>query len=202
MRLIIASNNKNKIIEIRSIFKDMELSITSLEDENILINVEEDGRSIHENSYKKAKEIYEYLRERGDKEFYVLSDDSGLMIDVLGGAPGVMSKRFSGENSTDEENNIKVLNLMEGIEWDKRGAKFMTVLTLIDENEVHKQFEGILEGKITEENKGDNGFGYDSIFYVEEFQKTLAEITINEKNSLSHRGKALKKLRKYLSSNG
>lgn len=198
MKLIIASNNENKIREIRKVFSDMDLLIRSLKDESIFIDVEEDGETIPENSYKKAKEIYEYLKERGDRDFYVLSDDSGLMVDYLNGAPGVISKRFSGEESTDEKNNTKVLTFMDGVEEDKRDAKLITVLTLIDHDGFDIQFEGILEGKITREKKGDNGFGYDPIFYVEEFKKTLAEVTIDEKNSLSHRGRALRKLREYL----
>lgn len=201
MKLIIASNNQNKVNEIKDICRDLNYEIVSLKDEGIFIDIIEDGSTIEENSFKKANEIYKYISKRGDKNFLVLSDDSGLMVDYLNGEPGVLSARFSGENSSDEKNSEKVLKLLDGVNYSKRGAKFLTVLTLIDDNGKKNQFHGGIYGKILEEKRGENGFGYDSIFYVEEIQKTFAELSKDEKNLISHRYKALMKLREYFKTN-
>ncbi len=198
MKMIIASNNVNKVREIREIFNDLDFDIVSLKDEGIFINVVENGKTIHENSYKKAREIYEYLLRVGYKNFCVLSDDSGLIIDSLSGLPGVMSARFFGDNATDDENNNKVLKLMENIDDPHRTSSFLTVLTLILESGEEKQFEGELKGSILKEKRGKNGFGYDPIFYVDVFRKTLGEVSCEDKNSISHRYIALNKVRKYL----
>ena len=201
MKLIIASNNQNKVNEINDICRDLNYEIVSLKDEGIFIDIIEDGSTIEENSFKKANEIYKYISKRGDKNFLVLSDDSGLMVDYLNGEPGVLSARFSGENSSDEKNSEKVLKLLDGVNYSKRGAKFLTVLTLIDDNGKKNQFHGGIYGKILEEKRGENGFGYDSIFYIEEIQKTFAELSKDEKNLISHRYKALMKLREYFKTN-
>lgn len=198
MKMVIASNNGNKVREIRYIFNDLDFDIVSLKDEGILIDVVENGKTIHENSLKKAREVYDYLLGIGYKNFCVLSDDSGLIVDSLYGLPGVMSARFSGDNATNDENNSKVLKLMENIDDPYRTSSFLTVLTLILESGEEKQFEGELKGSILKEKRGKNGFGYDSIFYVEEFQKTLGEVSCEDKNSISHRYIALNKLREYL----
>ena len=190
MKLIIASNNQNKVNEIKDICRDLNYEIVSLKDEGIFIDIIEDGSTIEENSFKKANEIYKYISKRGDKNFLVLSDDSG-----------VLSARFSGENSSDEKNSEKVLKLLDGVNYSKRGAKFLTVLTLIDDNGKKNQFHGDIYGKILEEKRGENGFGYDSIFYIEEIQKTFAELSKDEKNLISHRYKALMKLREYFKTN-
>ena len=201
MKIVIASNNQNKIKEIKLICKDLNYEILSLKDLEIFIEVEEDGETIEENSFKKANEIYKYLVNRGYKDFLVLSDDSGLMIDYLNGEPGVKSARFSGEECNDEKNNDKVLRLLGGVPYSKRGAKMMTVLTLMDENGKFNQFFGEVQGKILDCKRGENGFAYDSIFYIEDIQKTFAELQDYEKNSLSHRNKALIKLKDYLNLN-
>ena len=148
MKLIIASNNQNKVNEIKDICRDLNYEIVSLKDEGIFIDIIEDGSTIEENSFKKANEIYKYISKRGDKNFLVLSDDSGLMVDYLNGEPGVLSARFSGENSSDEKNSEKVLKLLDGVNYSKRGAKFLTVLTLIDDNGKKNQFHGDIYGKI------------------------------------------------------
>ena len=197
MKLIIASNNQNKVNEIKDICRDLNYEIVSLKDEGIFIDIIEDGSTIEENSFKKANEIYKYISKRGDKNFLVLSDDSGLMVDYLNGEPGVLSARFSGENSSDEKNSEKVLKLLDGVNYSKRGAKFLTVLTLIDDNGKKNQFHGDIYGKILEEKRGENGFGFDSIFELEN-EKTLAELTNEEKNKVSSRKIALEKLKEKL----
>lgn len=197
MRLIIASNNENKIKEIKSICVNLNVEILSLKDSNIYIDVIEDGNTISENSFKKAKVIYDYLIERGEKEFLVLSDDSGLMVDYLGGKPGVFSSRYASNNATDDENNTKLLKELENVEYNNRGCKFITILTLFDEFGMWKQFSGSVEGKIINEKRGSNGFGYDPIFFIEDKQKTMGELSKDEKNSISHRYKALQSLNEY-----
>ncbi len=198
MKLIIASNNNHKITEIKNICKNFNYEIFSLKDENIFIDVEEDGTTIEENSFKKANEIYKFLKQRGESNFLVLSDDSGLMVDYLNGSPGVYSKRFSGENSTDEDNLRKVLTLLEEAKDNERNAKMITVLTLMNENGEWKQFLGEVHGEILREKRGENGFGYDPIFYIKEKNKSFGEISDEEKNSISHRYNALLKLQEYL----
>lgn len=198
MKLIIASNNNHKITEIKNICKNFNYEICSLKDENISIDIEEDGATIEENSFKKANEIYKFLKQRGESNFLVLSDDSGLMVDYLNGAPGVYSKRFSGENSTDEDNLRKVLTLLKEAKDNERNAKMITVLTLMNENGEWKQFLGEVHGEILREKRGENGFGYDPIFYIKEKNKSFGEISDEEKNSISHRYNALLKLQEYL----
>lgn len=201
MKIIISSNNENKIREIKDICKKFKYDIFSLKEMNIFIDVIEDGDTIEENSFKKAKEVYEILQKNGERNFLVLSDDSGLMVDYLNGRPGVMSARFAGETATSEENNDKLLKLLDGVNYENRSAKLITVLTLIDGNGKVEQFYGDICGKILNERRGKNGFGYDSIFYVENIKKTFGELEKCEKNLISHRYKALLKLEEYFKNN-
>ncbi len=197
MKLIIASNNENKINEIKRICQNLKFEIKSLKESNIFLDIVEDGHTISENSFKKAKAIYDYLVLLGEKEFLVLSDDSGLMVDFLNGKPGVFSARYSGENATDEQNNLKLLSELKNVNYENRCAKFVTVLTLFDEFGFWKQFYGSIKGKILCQERGNNGFGYDSLFFVEEKQKTFAQLSKDEKNMISHRYRALEKLNEY-----
>lgn len=197
MKLIIASNNENKINEIKHIYRNLEFEIKSLKESNIFLDVVEDGDTISQNSFKKAKGIYDYLILNGEKDFLVLSDDSGLMVDFLNGRPGVFSSRYSGANATDEQNNLKLLSELKNVNYENRCAKFVTVLTLFDEFGSWKQFYGSIKGKILREKRGSNGFGYDPLFFVEEKQKTFAQLSKEEKNLISHRYKALEKLNEY-----
>lgn len=201
MRMIIASNNENKVREIKEICKDLEYEILSLKQMGIFIDVVEDGQTIEENSLKKAKEIYKILKDNNEKNFLIISDDSGLMVNYLDGEPGVRSARFAGDNATSEENNDKLLKLLNGVKDENRSAKFLTVLTLIDSEGKINQFSGKVYGKILNEKRGKNGFGYDSIFYIEEIGKTFCELEQYEKNLISHRYKALLKLKEFLDLN-
>ena len=191
-KLIVASNNQGKIKEIKEILKDFDLDITSLKEANLQVDVVEDGDTFMENAYKKAYEIYKITGEM------VLSDDSGLMVEALNGAPGVFSARFAGEHGNDKKNNEKLLKLMMGIKHADRGAKFAAAMVLIiNENNIIK-VQGEAKGYIIEEPRGDNGFGYDSLFYSPQLKKTFAELDGKEKNSISHRGKALELLKDKL----
>ena len=192
-KLIVASNNQGKIREIKEILKDFQLEVFSLKDLDIDIDVMEDGNTFMDNAYKKAKEIYD-----ATKGYMVLADDSVLMVDALNGAPGVFSARFAGEHGNDEKNNEKLLNMLRGKEKEERKAKFVCALVLIIDNNREIKIQGDVSGYIIEELRGKDGFGYDPLFYVPKFKKTFAEMSSNEKNSISHRGKALNYLKNKL----
>ena len=195
--LIVASNNAHKINELKEMLSGLPFEVLSLKDAGIDIDVEENGTTFKENAYIKAKTIYDYCHDKY-KNVKVLADDSGLMVDALGGAPGVYSARFAGEHGNSEKNNEKLLKLLQGKKQEERKAKFACALVLIlDENETI-EVEGRTEGFITEEYNGHSGFGYDPLFYYPEFKMTFAEMTPEQKNSISHRGKAIELLKNEL----
>lgn len=194
-KIILASNNEHKIMEIREILKDLDIEIKSLKDEKIFIDVDEDGKTFEENAKKKASEIAKYLKERGDKEFIVMSDDSGLEVDYLNGAPGIYSARYAGEHGNDKANNEKLLAELKDVPEEKRGAKFVCVIALIDDKDRYISIRGEANGVILKELACEGGFGYDPLFYYEPLKRTFSELSTEEKNSVSHRGVALEKLR-------
>jgi XTP/dITP diphosphohydrolase len=191
-KVIVASNNQGKIKEIKEILKDFPLEVISLKEANIKVDVVEDGKTFMENAYKKAYEIYKITGEM------VLSDDSGLMVDVLNEAPGVFSARFAGEHGNDKKNNEKILELLKDKKEEDRKAKFVAAIVfIINENKV-VQVQGECNGYIIDEERGDDGFGYDPLFYIPDLKKTFAEISSSEKNAISHRGRALSILKDKL----
>ena len=185
-RLIIATNNQGKVREIKAILSGFYDEILSLKDAGINHDVVEDGNSFHENARKQAVEISEMVD--GD----VLADDSGLCVEALDGAPGIYSARFSGEGANDEKNNAKLLSLVK--DKENRRAWFVCALVLANGGKEKLYVEEKAEGRIIDEPKGENGFGYDPLFYVEEYGQTFAEIPAEIKNKISHRAKALGKL--------
>lgn len=197
-RIVLASNNAKKIKEIKEILQGLSYEVYSLKDMNIDIDVEEDGVTFEENAKKKACEIQEYLKSKGESNFMVLSDDSGLEVDCLNGAPGVYSARYAGEHGNDYNNNVKLLEEMKAIKGKDRSARFVCVIALVTENGEVETVRGEAEGYIIEELKTDGGFGYDPLFFYEGFNKTFGEASAEEKNSISHRGEALKKLKEIL----
>ncbi|MDQ0150667.1 XTP/dITP diphosphatase [Eubacterium multiforme] len=198
-KFILASNNQKKIKEIKEILKDLNLDVKSLKDENIDIDVIEDGTTFKENANKKAREIRDYLNKRGEEDFVVMADDSGLEVDYLNGEPGVYSARYSGEHGNDEKNNEKLLLNLKGVPREKRGAKFVCHLTLINSEGKTLDIRGEVKGIIVNELNGNGGFGYDPLFYYEEFGKTFGEVSLEEKSKVSHRGVALKELKNRIS---
>ncbi len=195
MKLLVATTNPGKIAELRGMLEEADIGIEAagLGDLNEFNEVEEDGESFAENARKKA---VGYSNQSG---LLTVADDSGLVIDALGGRPGVKSARFSGEKSNDRslidhKNIAKVLELMEGVPSEKRTARFVCSLCLADGEKVLLETNGICEGIITEKEKGENGFGYDPVMYIPELGKTMGELCAEEKNSISHRGKALRNL--------
>lgn len=190
MKIFLATGNKHKIDEISKILKkfNQDLEILSIKDGISIPDVVEDGKTFEENSLKKALEISKFLN------MISIADDSGLCVDALNGAPGIYSARYS-ESGTDEDNNKKLIEDLKNIE-DRR-AKFVCVISLAKPSGEHYSFRGEIEGKIIDEARGKDGFGYDPYFFVEEYSKTLAEI-FEIKNKISHRAKALQKLEKDL----
>ena len=185
-QLVIASNNAHKIREIRELMGDIEL--LSLEDIGFTEDIPEPYHTFEENALAKASAIYKYSGKN------VFADDSGLCVNALHGAPGVDSAHYSGERD-DEKNLQKVLAGLTGA--DDRSAFYKAVICLVWNDEVY-YFEGLCNGKIIEEKRGDAGFGYDPIFIPEGYDQTFAELPLHIKNSISHRGKAVKKMVEFL----
>ncbi|MEY8764124.1 MULTISPECIES: XTP/dITP diphosphatase [Clostridium] len=189
--LIVASNNPNKIREIKQILSQYPMRILSMGEIGVNIDVDEDGTTFMQNAYKKAKSVYDFLGRR----FMVLADDSGLMVKGLDGDPGVHSARFAGEHGNDEKNNEKLLRLLKNKNTDSRMAKFLCAMVLILETDKMIEVQGEIKGVICKEERGNNKFGYDPLFYVPEYGMTFGEMPAKLKNSISHRAKALEKLK-------
>lgn len=185
-KLIIGTNNAHKVVEIKAILGDFYDEILSLKEAGIELEVEEDGQTLEENAVKKAVEAAKITG------CDTLADDTGLLVDALDGAPGVYSARYAGEDATYEDNNKKLLKELEG--KDDRSARFECVMALARDGEVIVA-KGAVHGSITEELQGENGFGYDPLFYSDELKKTFAQATSDEKNAISHRARALSALR-------
>ncbi len=181
-KMLIASHNAHKIREIRELFSNQDIQLISLNDLRDHDEVVEDGKTFFDNALKKAT-YFAYKH-----QLTTISDDSGLNVVSLDGKPGIYSQRYSGKG--DIENNIKVLAEMKGIE-DRR-AYFISSIVIVYPTGDFKAYEGKFDGFIAQEMKGSNGFGYDSIFYLPEYQQTLAELEPELKNRISHRGKAMR----------
>jgi len=191
--IIAASRNPKKIREMQDITKAFGMTIISRDEAGLpTTEIEEDGDTFEENSYKKA---YEIMKTSG---LPTIADDSGLEVDWLDGAPGVYSARFAGEECDDEANNHKLLSLLQGVPKEKRGARFVSVITLIFPEGNVLVARGETEGILLEEERGDGGFGYDPLFVPAGEVLTYAELTADHKNQISHRGKALQKLKELL----
>jgi len=190
--LVIATRNEGKLKEIRQLLSGCVDEILSLADFPDLPDIIEDGVSFEENALKKAGLTALNLGKP------VLADDSGLCVDALGGKPGIFSSRFAGEDADDEKNNAKLLAELAGVPSDRRSASFRCVIALCFPDGLRHTFSGELKGFILEKGKGSSGFGYDPLFLVHEYDKTLAELTSEIKNRISHRGKALEKLKDFL----
>ncbi len=191
--IIAASRNQHKITEIEAITKKFGMNIVSRDEAGIpKFEIEEDGETFEENSFKKANEIMKVCGK------ITIADDSGLMVDYLGGAPGVYSARFAGEDGNDTKNNEKLLMLLEGVPYKERRAKFVSVITMVYPDGTQLAARGECEGHIIDAPVGENGFGYDPLFVPDGYQRTFAQLSAEEKNQISHRAKALKQLEKLL----
>ena len=195
-KILVGSGNPGKLAELRDMLGG-EIKWVGLADFPGIGEIAEDGESFAENAQKKA---LGYAKATG---LWTIADDSGLVVDALNGEPGVRSARFSGEKEKnrrllDHKNMTKVLGLLEGVPREKRTARFVCHLCLASPGEVLIEAEGKLEGIINEREVGENGFGYDPIFFVPELNKTVAQLSREEKNAISHRGNAIRKLKPLL----
>lgn len=189
-KLILSTGNKNKVKEIRDILKGLPIEVLSKDEIGLVdFDVVEDGVTLEENSLKKARELSRLV------DYMVMADDSGIFVDSLGGEPGVYSARYGGEDGNDDLNNLTLLKNLKGKD---RTASFQSVIALITEDKREYTVKGICKGRVLEEPKGDNGFGYDPLFVPDGFQKTFAELDGDIKNSISHRRRAIDGLREKL----
>jgi XTP/dITP diphosphohydrolase len=193
-KIIIATKNSGKVTEFQALFQKFGFEVLSLLDITNSPDIEETGKTFKENAILKAEEISAALNEM------VIADDSGLSIDYLLGRPGIMSARYAGLDKNDVNNMMKVLQELEGVQVFDRTARFHCALALAIPSRPTIVVEGLCEGIITTEPIGENGFGYDPIFFLKDEQKTMAELTKAEKNRVSHRANALFKLEKKFSS--
>ncbi|HAR63359.1 MAG: non-canonical purine NTP pyrophosphatase [Candidatus Margulisiibacteriota bacterium] len=191
MKLLIATKNNHKSMEIRAFFEGSGLELESLLDYPEIPETIEDGNTFEENAIKKAREC---MQQTG---ILTLADDSGLEVDILGGKPGVLSARFAGPGASGEEMCKKIIDLMSGVPWEKRTARFRCVIAIVCGDKLDLA-QGTVEGYILNELNGEGGFGYDPIFYYPPLDKTLAQIDLSEKNKISHRGQALTKAKMLL----
>ncbi|MBQ7066979.1 MAG: XTP/dITP diphosphatase [Lachnospiraceae bacterium] len=184
-QIIFATGNQGKVKEVQAIMADMDVEVLSLKQAGISVDIEENGTTFEENAVIKAKEIAKLT------DAVVLADDSGLEIDYLNKEPGIYSARYLGEDTPYTEKNRIILERMSGVETEKRTARFICAMAAVFPDGSVITTTGIMEGVIAYEIKGENGFGYDPIFYLPEYSMTSAQISSEEKNKISHRGKAL-----------
>ncbi|MCX7793998.1 MAG: XTP/dITP diphosphatase [Thermodesulfovibrionales bacterium] len=196
MKIVLATRNKKKLEELKRLIEDIDIELLSLEDFPDAPDVIEDGKTFEENAIKKAVTI---AKATG---LPAIADDSGLVVDCLGGAPGVYSARYAGEPSDDKRNIEKLLREMEGVPAERRHAHFICVICLATPDGNARTFTGRVDGIITEEPRGTGGFGYDPVFQPSGLNRTFAELSAEEKDSMSHRSRALKLLKEYLKSSG
>ena len=186
MRLIVATGNEDKVREIDEILEGTGFEAVSMKQAGFNPDIVEDGTTFEENALKKAMAVHELSGE------YVMADDSGLCIDALDGAPGIYSARFCGEDSTYEEKFRKIFEMLADVPEDKRTAKFVCAIAVVKPDGTSFTVRGECRGVLHEKPVGENGFGYDPIFYVPEFGMTTAQMDPEVKNSISHRGRALR----------
>lgn len=190
MKIILATKNKGKVADFEKLTENMNIEVISFLDEEINFpDVVEDGETFEENSVKKALEIAKYTG------MITVSDDSGLCVEALDGAPGIYSARYSGENTTDSKNIDKLLEEMKNIPQGERQAKFVSVVSIAKPDGTVQSFRGEVEGEIIFERKGTNGFGYNPVFFSYELQKTFGEATMEERVTVSHRARAFRELK-------
>ena len=191
-KIIFATGNAGKMKEVREILKDLNVEILSMKEAGIQADVEENGKTFQENAVIKAREIMKISGE------VVLADDSGLEIDYLNKEPGIYSARYMGEDTSYRIKNANLIERLQGVPDEKRTARFVCAIAAAFPDGSVETTEGTIEGRIGYEEKGENGFGYDPIFYVPEFGCTTAELTGEQKNQISHRGKALEAMKEIL----
>ncbi|MEY8523533.1 XTP/dITP diphosphatase [Lachnospiraceae bacterium 38-10] len=199
MRVIVATGNKDKVKEIKEILSDMDALVVTMKDAGLSAEPEEDGATFLENAVIKAKAVAEKAAKSSDwKDAVVMADDSGLVIDALNGEPGIYSARYMGHDTSYREKNANLIERMDNVPEEERSARFVCAVAAVCPGGKILTAEAAMEGRIAYEERGQGGFGYDPIFYLPEFDRTSAELSPEEKNSISHRGKALRMMREKL----
>ena len=191
-KLLLATRNAGKAREYSLLLQRSPFELTTLDAEGIQEDVTESGKTLQENARLKA------VGYAVDDRFLVMADDSGLEVDALGGAPGPLSARFAGKGASDRDKVNLLLSKLRGVPWEERSARFRCVIAIASERKVIGLCEGVCEGIISFEAEGDQGFGYDPVFYLPELDRTMAELTLEEKNKVSHRAKAAEKAGRVL----
>ena len=199
MKIIVATGNKDKVKEIREILGDMEACVVTMKEAGISVEAVENGSTFLENAIMKAEVVAaEAAKDEAWKDAIVIADDSGLVIDALHGEPGIYSARYLGHDTSYRVKNADLISRLEGVPDQERGARFICAIAAVCPDGEILTTEGVMEGRIASEERGENGFGYDPIFYLPERGCTAAELSLTEKNGISHRGKALRRMREKL----
>jgi XTP/dITP diphosphohydrolase len=191
-KLLVATNNAGKLREYVELLNGLPFELSTLAGEGILDEIEETGLTLEENAVQKAS-AYAAL-----SGLITLADDSGLEVDALGGEPGPLSRRYAGDNATDQERNDFLLSKLKDVPWEKRGARFRCVIAIATPGGRVETCEGVCEGIIAFDSRGRGGFGYDPVFCLPQLNKRVAELTLEEKNAISHRARAAQKARPLL----
>ena len=191
-KLVFATGNMDKLREIKEILADLDVEVLSMKEAGVDIDIVEDGKTFEENAFIKARAV---CKASGH---LALADDSGLEVDALGKEPGIYSARYMGEDTSYDIKNQNIIDRLEGVPDEERTARFVCAMAAVFPDGTEKSFVKTMEGRIGYKIAGENGFGYDPIFYLPEYGKTSAEISPEEKNAISHRGKALRALAEYL----
>ena len=188
-KIIFATGNEGKMREIREILKELQVPVLSMKEAGVSLNIEENGSTFAENAEIKARAVWNCTGG------IVLADDSGLVVDALGGEPGVYSARYMGEDTSYEIKNREIIRRLEAVSGQDRSARFVCIIAAVLPDGTVRKTEGTMDGVIAMEPAGEEGFGYDPILYIPEYGKTGALLTMEEKNAISHRGKALRAMK-------
>lgn len=199
MKIIVATGNKDKVKEIREILGDMEACVVTMKEAGVSVEAEENGSTFLENAIMKAKAVAaEAAKDEAWKDAIVIADDSGLAIDALNGEPGIYSARYLGHGTSYRVKNADLIRRLEGVSDGERSARFICAIAAVCPDGDILTTEGAMEGRIAYEERGENGFGYDPIFFLPQFGLSAAELSAEEKNNISHRGSALRAMREKL----
>ena len=188
-KIIFATGNEGKMREIREILKELQVPVLSMKEAGVSLNIEENGSTFAENAEIKARAVWNCTGG------IVLADDSGLVVDALVGEPGVYSARYMGEDTSYEIKNREIIRRLEAVSGQDRSARFVCIIAAVLPDGTVRKTEGTMDGVIAMEPAGEEGFGYDPILYIPEYGKTGAQLTMEEKNAISHRGKALRAMK-------
>ncbi len=191
-KIILASNNNGKIAEVKEILKDMNVEVISMKEAGLDVDIEENGSTFEENALIKAEAIMKMTGE------ITIADDSGLEVDYLNKEPGIYSARYMGHDTSYDIKNNAIIQRLDGVKGTDRSARFVCAMAVVFPDGKNIIARGTMEGLIADKPMGENGFGYDPIMYLPEYQKTSAQLSSEEKNKISHRGKALEKLKTQL----